>query len=113
MASISGPYCAAFNKVIYWYSVRNMVRYIKGGDTVTILNVTEARSKLYSLIDETTNSHQPVVITGKRGNAVLVSEEDWNSINETLYLLSVPGMRETLQEGMKELFSKCSKELDW
>ena len=67
MASISGPYCAAFNKVIYWYSVRNMVRFIKGGDTVTILNVTEARSKLYSLIDETTNSHQPVVITGKRG----------------------------------------------
>jgi len=80
---------------------------------MTILNVTEARSKLYGLIDETASSHQPIVITGKRGNAVLVSEDDWNSINETLYLLSVPGMRETLLEGMKQPVSECSKELDW
>ncbi len=80
---------------------------------MTILNVTEARSKLYGLIDETATSHQPIVITGKRGNAVLVSEDDWNSINETLYLLSVPGMRETLLEGMKQPLSECSKELDW
>ena len=80
---------------------------------MTILNVTEARSRLYGLIDETTDSHQPIVITGKRGNAVLVSEEDWNSTNETLYLLSVPGLREALQEGMKQPVSKCSKELDW
>lgn len=80
---------------------------------MTILNATEARSKLYGLIDEATNSHKPIVITGKRGNAVLVSEEDWNAINETLYLLSVPGMRESLVEGMKEPVSKCSEELDW
>ena len=80
---------------------------------MTILNATEARSKLYGLIDETTNSHQPIVITGKRGNAVLISEDDWNAINETLYLLSVPGLRESLIEGMKEPISKCSKELDW
>ena len=80
---------------------------------MTILNATEARSKLYGLIDETTSSHQPIVITGKRGNAVLVSEDDWNSINETLYLLSVPGMRETILEGMKQPISECSKELDW
>lgn len=60
---------------------------------MTILNATEARSKLYSLIDEASETHQPVVITGKRGNAVLVSEEDWNAISETLHLLSVPGMR--------------------
>ena len=53
---------------------------------MTILNATEARSKLYSLIDEATETHQPVVITGKRGNAVLVSEEDWNAISETLHL---------------------------
>ena len=57
---------------------------------MTIVNATEARSKLYSLIDEATETHQPVVITGKRGNAVLVSEEDWNAISETLHLLSVP-----------------------
>ncbi|HHI92159.1 MAG TPA: type II toxin-antitoxin system Phd/YefM family antitoxin [Gammaproteobacteria bacterium] len=80
---------------------------------MTILNATEARSKLYTLIDETTETHQPIVITGKRGNAVLVSEEDWNSITETLHLLSVPGMRESLKEGMKEDLSECSKELDW
>ena len=80
---------------------------------MTILNATEARSKLYGLIDETTTSHKPIVITGKRGNAVLVSEEDWNAINETLYLLSVSGMRETLLDGMKQPISECSKELDW
>jgi prevent-host-death family protein len=80
---------------------------------MNILNVTEARSKLYSLIDETTNTHQPIVITGKRGNAVLVSEDDWNSISETLHLLSVPGMRESIIEGMKEPVDQCSTELDW
>ena len=80
---------------------------------MTILNATEARSRLYSLIDETTETHQPIVITGKRGNAVLVSEEDWNSITETLHLLSVPGMRESITEGMKEDLSESSSELDW
>ncbi|HEC17251.1 MAG TPA: type II toxin-antitoxin system Phd/YefM family antitoxin [Sedimenticola sp.] len=80
---------------------------------MTILNATEARSKLYTLIDEAAETHQPIVITGKRCNAVLVSEEDWNSIAETLHLLSVPGMRESIKEGMKEDFSKSSKELDW
>jgi prevent-host-death family protein len=80
---------------------------------MTILNVTEARSKLYSLIDEAANTHQPIVIKGKRGNAVLVSEEDWNAISETLHLLSVPGMRESIREGMNEPVSECAKELDW
>ncbi|MCF6211738.1 MAG: type II toxin-antitoxin system Phd/YefM family antitoxin [Gammaproteobacteria bacterium] len=78
-----------------------------------ILNATEARSKLYTLIDEAAETHQPVVITGKRANAVLVSEEDWNAITETLHLLSVPRMRESIKEGMKEKLSECSKELDW
>lgn len=78
-----------------------------------ILNVTEARAKLYTLIDETAASHQPVIITGKRGNAVLVSEEDWNAISETLYLLSVPGMRESIKEGMEQDLSEGSQELDW
>jgi prevent-host-death family protein len=80
---------------------------------MNILNVTEARAKLYTLIDETAASHQPVIITGKRGNAVLVSEEDWNAISETLYLLSVPGMRESIKEGLEQDLSECSKELDW
>lgn len=80
---------------------------------MNILNATEARAKLYSLIDETAASHQPVIITGKRANAVLVSEEDWNAISETLYLLSVPGMRESIKEGMAQDPSECAKELDW
>jgi antitoxin YefM len=80
---------------------------------MTILNATEARSKLYSLIDETTETHKPVVITGKRGNAVLVAEDDWNAISETLHLLSVPGMRESIKEGMNQDLSDSSKELDW
>ncbi|MFK5927272.1 MAG: type II toxin-antitoxin system Phd/YefM family antitoxin [Desulfuromusa sp.] len=80
---------------------------------MTILNVTEARSKLYSLIDETANTHQPIIITGKRGNAVLVSEEDWNSIAETMYLLSVPGMRESIKAGLNTPILECDKGLDW
>lgn len=80
---------------------------------MTSLNVTEARASLYKLIDETTASHQPIVITGKRGNAVLLSESDWNAINETLYLLSVPGMRESVLDGMNESIEGCSTELDW
>jgi antitoxin YefM len=80
---------------------------------MTILTATEARSKLYSLIDETASTHQPILIKGKRGNAVLLSESDWNAISETLHLLSVPGMRESIKKGMEEDISECSKELDW
>ena len=78
-----------------------------------IINATEARAKLYNLIDETASSHKPIVITGKRANAVMVSEEDWNAITETLYLLSVPGMRESIKEGMAQDPADCSEELDW
>lgn len=80
---------------------------------MTILNATEARTKLYSLIDEAANTHRPIVITGKRGNAVLVSEEDWNAIAETLHLLSVPGMLESIKQGMKEPVTECARDLDW
>ena len=77
------------------------------------LNVTEARANLYKLIDDTTASHEPVVITGKRGNAVLLAEDDWNAINETLPLLSVPGMRESILEGMQESIDSAATELNW
>ena len=77
------------------------------------LNVTEARANLYKLIDDTTVSHEPVVITGKRGNAVLLAEDDWNAINETLHLLSVPGMRESIVEVMQESIDSASTELNW
>jgi antitoxin YefM len=80
---------------------------------MTTVNVTEARANLYKLIDDASVNHEPVVITGKRGNAVLLAEGDWNAINETLYLLSVPGMRESIIEGMQENFDETSTELEW
>jgi prevent-host-death family protein len=80
---------------------------------MSTLNVTEARSKLYSLIDETQQTHKPIVITGKRGNAVLLAEEDWNAISETLYLISIPGMRESIREGLDTDLDETDKSLDW
>jgi len=80
---------------------------------MTTVNVTEARANLYKLIDDASVSHEPVVITGKRGNAVLLAEDDWTAINETLYLLSVPGMRESIIEGMQENLDETSTDLEW
>ena len=80
---------------------------------MTTLNATEARSRLYALIDETSDSHEPILITGKRGNAVLLAEEDWNAINETLHLLSIPGMRESIREGLATPRDECDREIDW
>ena len=80
---------------------------------MTTLKATEARAKFYKLIDEAASSHKPITITGKRSNAVLLSEEDWNSIQETLYLLSIPGMRESIREGLRTPLSKCKKDIGW
>ena len=77
------------------------------------LTASEARANLYRLIDETSESHQPVVISGKRSSAVLISAEDWNAIQETLHLLAVPGMRESIKAGMAEPLTKSAKELKW
>ncbi|WP_456237909.1 type II toxin-antitoxin system Phd/YefM family antitoxin [Maribrevibacterium harenarium] len=77
------------------------------------ITATEARSNLYRLIDEAAETHHPISILGKRNNAVLVSEEDWAAIQETLYLLSVPGMRESIREGMDTPIEECEEELDW
>lgn len=80
---------------------------------VAMISVTEARENLHGLVDEAVQSHKPVVIAGKRGNAVLLAEEDWNSINETLYLLSIPGMRESIIDGIDSNLEECNQELDW
>jgi len=77
------------------------------------LSASEARANLYRLIDQAAESHEPIIITGKRSNAVLLSSDDWAAIQETLYLLSVPGMRESIKEGMATSADECSKELDW
>jgi antitoxin YefM len=77
------------------------------------VNVTNARENLYMLVDEANNSHEPIQILGKRGNAVLISESDWNSIQETLYLMSIPGMKESIIEGMNTPIDECQEELKW
>ena len=77
------------------------------------VTATEARAKLYRLIDQAASSHEPIVITGKRANAVLISEDDWRAVQETLYLLSIPGMRESIREGLETPVEDCAEDLDW
>ena len=78
-----------------------------------MISVQVAQQQLQDLIDKVSQSHQPIVITGQGSNAVLLSEGDWASIQETLYLLSVPGMRESLREGLATLIEECDRELEW
>lgn len=77
------------------------------------ISITEARNNIYKLIDMTNEEGEPIQITGKRGNAVLISEEDWRAINETLYLVSIPGMRESIIKGIKEPLDKCRTKIVW
>ena len=77
------------------------------------INVTKARADLYNLLIEASESHEPIQITGKRSNAILVSEEDWHSIQETLHLLSIPGMRKSIIEGLNADVETDTRELDW
>ena len=78
-----------------------------------ILTASAARANLYRLIDQAAESHQPIVICGKKTSAVLVSSEDWVAIQETLFLLSVPGMRESIMAGMAEPLASAATELNW
>ena len=77
------------------------------------LTASEARANLYRLIDQTVESHLPITISGKRNNAVLLAADDWSAIQETLYLLAVPGMRESIKSGMTEPLAKSAKALKW
>ena len=79
---------------------------------MTIVNPTTARKEFFRLIDETLDSHEPIIITGKRGNVVLISEEDYRSIQETIYLVSIPGMRERLLEGRDTPLEECVEDED-
>ena len=77
------------------------------------LTATEARKRLYSLVDEVKESHEPIQIVGKRNSAVLISEEDWRAIQETLFLTSIPGMRASIQEGLETPVDECNEDIDW
>jgi len=80
---------------------------------MTTLSASDARKRLYTLVDEVRETHVPVQIVGKRSSAVLVSEEDWRAIEETLYLLSIPGMRESIKKGLKTPVEKCDEAPGW
>jgi antitoxin YefM len=80
---------------------------------MTSMTATAARKRLYNLLDDLAESHEPVQIAGKRHSAVLVTEDDWRAVQETLYLTSVPGMRESILRGLKTPVEKCAKELTW
>jgi len=80
---------------------------------MNVVTVSQARSNLFRLVDDTSINHQPTFIKGKRNNAVLVSEEDWNSIQETIYLFSIPGMVESIIEGAKTPIEKCVEEIEF
>lgn len=80
---------------------------------MTTVTATEARKRLYRLVDEVKESHEPVQIVGKRNSAVLISEEDWRALQETLYLTSLPGMRESIREGLQTPAEECDEDLDW
>ena len=80
---------------------------------MSILTATEARKRLYTLVDDVAESHDPIQIVGKRNSAVLLSEEDWRAIQETLYLTSIPKMRDSILKGLKTPVEECEEELDW
>jgi len=77
------------------------------------INITNARKNLYRIVESVNLTHEPIEITGKNANAVLVGEEDWKSISETLFLTAIPGMRESIILGMNEPISEMSENLDW
>ena len=80
---------------------------------MTTLSASDARKRLYNLVDEVKETHRPVQIVGKRNSAVLVSEEDWQAIEETLYVTSLPGMRESIKKGLKTPIEECDEKVVW
>ena len=78
-------------------------------------NVTAGRAQqsLPLLLEEIAASHEPIQIIGDSSNGVLIAEEDWQSLQETVYLLSIPGMRDSIRDGLKTPLEECSTELTW
>lgn len=82
---------------------------------MSTINITNARKDLYNLVENVNAYHEPALIVGKRANAVLISEDDWKAIQETLYLDSIPGMTESILDGAKESLEDCIPEekVEW
>ncbi|HQS66976.1 MAG TPA: type II toxin-antitoxin system Phd/YefM family antitoxin [Sulfuricurvum sp.] len=77
------------------------------------ITASQARANIFTIMDEAASSHEPILITGKRNNVVMLSQEDWNAIQETLFLVSIPNMKESIIEGMNTPIAECSEELEW
>ena len=78
-----------------------------------VMSVSQVRADIYNVMDETAQTHEPVLITGKRNNVVMLSQEDWNAIEETLYLNSIPNMTSSIQESMDAPDSEFSEDIEW
>ncbi len=92
------------------FGLTSVIAYVYSMKTLT---TTDARKNIYKLVEQANETHEPIQITGKKNNAVLVGEEDWRNIQETLFLTSIPGMRESIVDGMKTPITDTSKKLDW
>ena len=79
---------------------------------MSAINITNARKELYNLVEDVNLYSEPTLIVSKKGNAVLISESDWNAIHETIYLNSIPGMVESIKEGMDTAIEDCVPEED-
>jgi prevent-host-death family protein len=87
--------------------------FLQPATPMPVLTASAARANLYRLIDQTAESHEPILIAGKRSSAVLISAEDWKVIQETMHLLSIPGMRESIRQGIVEPLADSAKRLEW
>jgi len=82
-------------------------------EAMTIVSAADAQTKIHALLEQTATEHKPLMITGPTSNGVLVAEEDWNALQETLYLYGIPGMRESIEAGLREPLEECSKDPGW
>jgi prevent-host-death family protein len=78
-----------------------------------VMSVSQVRADIYNVMDETAQTHEPVLITGKRNNVVMLSQEDWNAIEETLYLNAIPNMASSIQESMNASDDEFSEDIEW
>ena len=78
-----------------------------------VMSVSQVRADIYNVMDETALTHEPILITGKRNNVVMLSEEDWNAIEETLFLNSVPNLASSIQKSMQAEDSEFSEDIEW
>ena len=78
-----------------------------------VITASQARANIYAIIDETAKTHEPILVTGKRNNIVMISQEDWSAIEETLYLNSIPNMATSIQNAMNDSNEAFSETIEW